>query len=96
MKMKMNRYTITHRRGRITKFGLYISTSVSFETLNENGVRKKVMEISKEQGGEILPGDDSNEYVVEENGEYVLLSIQHDLSESYSLTAVELINVVKV
>tara|TARA_Y100001947_G_scaffold53737_1_gene45032 strand:+ start:472 stop:747 length:276 start_codon:yes stop_codon:yes gene_type:complete len=77
----MNRYKLTYRRSRVEEYVLQISS----ETLDEDGVEKKVMEIWKEYGSEVVDrwGED-----------YSSLRITTGRFDHSSLLEVELINVV--
>ena len=81
--MKMNRYKITYRRSVVEEYVLHISS----ETLDEDGVETKVMEIWKEQGSEI----------VDRHGEeYSGIRITGGQWDRSSLSEVKLMNVVKM
>jgi len=79
----MNRYKITYRRSRIEEYVLALSS----ETLDEDGVEKKVMELWNEYGSEIVDrwGED-----------YSTLRITTGRFDRDSLSEVKLMNVVKM
>ena len=79
--MIMNRYKLTYRRSRVEEYVLALSS----ETLDEDSVEKKVMEIWKEHGSEIVGrwGED-----------YSSLRITTGRFDHSSFLEVELINVV--
>jgi hypothetical protein len=81
--MKMSRYKITYRRSRIEEYVLALSS----ETLDEDGVEKKVMELWNEYGSEIVDrwGED-----------YSTLRITTGRFDRDSLSEVKLMNVVKM
>ena len=81
--MKMSRYKITYRRSRIEEYVLALSS----ETLDEDGVEKKVMELCNEYGSEIVDrwGED-----------YSTLRITTGRFDRDSLSEVKLMNVVKM
>ena len=79
----MSRYKITYRRSRIEEYVLALSS----ETLDEDGVEKKVMELWNEYGSEIVDrwGED-----------YSTLRITTGRFDRDSLSEVKLMNVVKM
>ena len=79
----MNRYKITYRRSRIEEYVLALSS----ETLDGDGVEKKVMELWNEYGSEIVDrwGED-----------YSTLRITTGRFDRDSLSEVKLMNVVKM
>ena len=79
----MNRYKITYRRSRIEEYVLALSS----ETLDEDGVEKKVMELWNEYGSEIVDrwGED-----------YSTLRITTGRFDRDRLSEVKLMNVVKM
>ena len=79
----MNRYKITYRRSRIEEYVLALIS----ETLDEDGVEKKVMELWNEYGSEIVDrwGED-----------YSTLRITTGRFDRDSLSEVKLMNVVKM
>ena len=81
--MIMNRYKLTYRRSRVEEYVLALSS----ETLDEDGVEKKVMELWNEYGSEIVDrwGED-----------YSTLRITTGRFDRDSLSEVKLMNVVKM
>ena len=81
--MIMNRYKLTYRRSRVEEYVLALSS----ETLDEDGVGKKMMELWNEYGSEIVDrwGED-----------YSTLRITTGRFDRDSLSEVKLMNVVKM
>tara|TARA_B100000378_G_scaffold4856_1_gene4539 strand:+ start:458 stop:727 length:270 start_codon:yes stop_codon:yes gene_type:complete len=88
----MNRYKLTYRRSRVEEYVLHISS----ETLDEDGVEKKVMEIWKEHGSEVVARKVSVPLLDGHGQDNSSLTITDSRFDRSSLLEVELINVVEI
>ena len=90
--MIMNRYKLTYRRSRVEEYVLHISS----ETLDEDGVGKKVMEIWKEYGSEVVARKVSVPLLDAHGQDNSSPTITDSRFVRSSLLEVELINVVEI
>ena len=88
----MHRYKLTYRRSKVEEYVLHISS----ETLDEHGVGKKVMEIWKEYGSEVVARKVSVPLLDGHGQNNSSLTITDSRFDCSSLLEVELIKVVEI